>query len=75
MDRQLETALAEADEVVLLVPVWVDPAAEDETAVRAANRMATRDAIADAVSPASADEIRTLADRREDAHNAYYSGD
>jgi 5,6,7,8-tetrahydromethanopterin hydro-lyase len=66
---------AEADDVVLLVPVWVDPAAEDETAVRTANRVATRDAIADAVSPASADEIRALADRREDAHNAYYSGD
>ena len=65
----------EADELVLLVPAWVDPAARDETAVRAATRTATRDAIADAVSPASAEQIRALADRREDAHNAYYTGD
>lgn len=65
----------DADDLVLLVPVWVDPAAEDETAVRAANRRAMRDAIADALSPASPDLIRELADRREDAHNAYYTGD
>jgi 5,6,7,8-tetrahydromethanopterin hydro-lyase len=66
---------ADADDLVLLVPVWVDPAAEDETSVRAANRTATRDAIADAVSAAPAEAIRALADRREDAHNAYYAGD
>jgi 5,6,7,8-tetrahydromethanopterin hydro-lyase len=66
---------ADADDLVLLVPVWVDPAAEDETAVRVANRTATRAAIVDAVSPASADQIRMLADRRENAHNAYYTGD
>ncbi len=66
---------ADADELVLLVPVWVDPAAEDETAVRVANRTAVRDAIADAVSPASADRVRALVDRREVAHNAYYTGD
>jgi len=65
----------DADDLVLLVPVWVDPAAEDETAVRAANRTAVRDAIADAVSPASADRVRALVDRREGAYNAYYTGD
>jgi 5,6,7,8-tetrahydromethanopterin hydro-lyase len=65
----------DADDLVLLVPVWVDPEATDETAVRAANRRAVRDAIADAVSPASAELVRALAGRREDAHNAYYSGD
>ena len=65
---------AEADDLTLFVPVWVDPAADDETAVKAANRTATRDAIADAVAPASAERIRELADRREDAMNAYYTG-
>ena len=57
----------EADDLVLLVPVWVDPAAEDETAVRAANRQATRDAIADAFRRRPPDPVRELADRREDA--------
>ena len=41
---------AEAAEIVLLVAVWVDPAAADETAVKAANRAAMRDAIADALA-------------------------
>ena len=67
--------LVEADDLVLFVPVWVDPAAEDETAVKAANRTATRDAIADAVTPASAHRIRELSEQREDAMNAYYTGD
>jgi 5,6,7,8-tetrahydromethanopterin hydro-lyase len=76
MDAVAEGSIdpADADDLVLLVPAWVDPGAEDETAVRVANRKATRAAIADAVSPASADQIRALADRREDAHNAYYTG-
>jgi 5,6,7,8-tetrahydromethanopterin hydro-lyase len=64
----------EAGELVLLVPVWVDPDAHDETAVRLANRAATRAAIADALSPPSADDVLALAGRREQAGNAYYSG-
>jgi 5,6,7,8-tetrahydromethanopterin hydro-lyase len=64
----------EANELVLLVAVWVDPAADDETAVRAANREATRAAVADAISPPSPDETTSLAERREEARNAYYGG-
>ena len=58
----------------LLVAVWVDPAAHDETAVKAANRAAMRAAIADALRPPSADDVRALAARREEAANAYYTG-
>jgi 5,6,7,8-tetrahydromethanopterin hydro-lyase len=65
---------AEAADLVLLVPVWVDPAASDETAVRLANRAATRAAIENAVSPPSEEDVRALAARREQARNAYYSG-
>jgi 5,6,7,8-tetrahydromethanopterin hydro-lyase len=65
---------AEVPELVLLVAVWVDPAASDETSLRVANREATRAAIVDAVSLASADEVRALAGRREEARNAYYGG-
>jgi 5,6,7,8-tetrahydromethanopterin hydro-lyase len=65
---------ADAAELVLLVPVWVDPAAVDETAVRTANRAATRAAIENAVCPPSPDEVRALAKRREEAINAYYGG-
>jgi 5,6,7,8-tetrahydromethanopterin hydro-lyase len=62
-------------EVLLLVAVWVDPVAHDETAVRAANREATRVAIADALDPPTAAEVQALAEQREEATNAYYSGD
>ena len=66
---------AEAAEVVVLVAVWVDPAAHDETAVRAANRAATRDAIADALRPPTAEDVEALVARREDAANIYYTGE
>lgn len=67
-------AAAEAGDLVLLVPVWVDAGASDETAVRLANREATHAALANAVGPADAETIRALADRREEATNAYYGG-
>jgi 5,6,7,8-tetrahydromethanopterin hydro-lyase len=68
-------AAEEAGEVIILVAVWVDPDAHDETAVLAANREATRDAIADALQPLSADAVRALAAERDEATNAYYSGE
>jgi len=65
---------AQVAEVVLLVAVWVDPDAHDETAVRRANRAAMRDAIAAALEPPSEADVLALADRREDAANIYYTG-
>ena len=65
----------EAAELVLLVAVWVDPEAHDETAVRVANRAATRAAIADALDPPTAAAVRALAEQRESAGNAYYAGE
>ena len=64
----------QAGELVVLVAVWVDPDAHDETAVRVANREATRAAIADALDPPPAAEVLALAERREGATNAYYGG-
>jgi len=65
---------AEVAEVLVLVAVWVDPAAHDETAVKRANREAMRGAILDALQPPSAADVHALVDRREDAANAYYTG-
>ena len=64
----------EADELVLLVALWVDPAADDEPAVKQANREAIRSAIADAVALRTPDTMRDLAERREEAANAFYGG-
>jgi 5,6,7,8-tetrahydromethanopterin hydro-lyase len=65
----------EAADVIVLVAVWVDPDAHDETAVRASNRQATRNAIADALKPPPAEAVRALAAERDEAANAYYSGE
>jgi 5,6,7,8-tetrahydromethanopterin hydro-lyase len=66
---------AEAAELSLLVAVYIDPAADDETAVRLACREGMRAALADAVEPASADAVRALVERRDDATNGFYAGD
>jgi 5,6,7,8-tetrahydromethanopterin hydro-lyase len=66
---------AEAHDLVLLVALWVDPAAHDETAVRVANREAMRAAIAKAVEDPSADAVQAMAEWREDAANAFYAGE
>jgi 5,6,7,8-tetrahydromethanopterin hydro-lyase len=65
---------ADVPELLLLVAVWVDPAASNERAVRTANREATRAALADAISPPSVQDVAALAERREEAHNAYFRG-
>ena len=65
---------ADADDLVLLVALWVDPDASDETAVREANRAAMRAALADAVAPVAPDAVRELVARREDVGNAFYAG-
>src|SRR6202171_2978962 len=65
---------AVAGSLVLLIAVWVDPAASDETAVRKANRAATRAAVEDAVTHRDAEFVRAVAERREHASNGYYKG-
>jgi 5,6,7,8-tetrahydromethanopterin hydro-lyase len=62
------------DSLVLLVAVWVDPAAHDETAVRLANRAAMCSALKDATTERSAKDVQALAARRERAKSPYYSG-
>jgi 5,6,7,8-tetrahydromethanopterin hydro-lyase len=66
---------ADAAELLLLVAVWIDPAAGDETAVRKATRSATLSALGDALRPPSAEQVAALASRRETANTPYYAGD
>jgi 5,6,7,8-tetrahydromethanopterin hydro-lyase len=63
-----------ADDMVLLVAVWVDPAAGDESAVKNANRAATLAAVADALTVHSAASVMEVAAAREGAHNAFFGG-
>jgi 5,6,7,8-tetrahydromethanopterin hydro-lyase len=76
MDCVAEGILSDEDasELVILVAVWVDPDAGDETAVRAANREAVRSAVEDALASDRSGRVRELLDLRDSATNAFYSG-
>jgi 5,6,7,8-tetrahydromethanopterin hydro-lyase len=63
-----------ADSLVVLVVLWIDVAAKDETALKRAVRAAVRAALEDAVSERPADHAAKLAEAREKAHNHYYKG-
>jgi 5,6,7,8-tetrahydromethanopterin hydro-lyase len=67
-------AASEANELVVLAALWVDPDAGDETAVKAANRAAMRAALGDALRPPPDADLRALVERREAAANGYYTG-
>jgi formaldehyde-activating enzyme len=66
--------LEHVDDLVLLIAVWVDPAGDDQTAVRTANRLATRAAIADALQLDHRERALELIASRERATNRFYSG-
>ena len=74
LDSVADGLLPATDEVIVLVCVWVDPAASDETAVRKANREAVRKAIGVAVQGRDPDAARTLVERREELTSPFYSG-
>jgi 5,6,7,8-tetrahydromethanopterin hydro-lyase len=62
------------DEILLLIAVWVDPDADDEAAVKEANRVAARDALADALTAHSAASVLEVVALREQARNAFFEG-
>ena len=66
---------ADAAELILLVALWVDPAASDETAVRLACREAMRRSLDDALAPDRSAHVEHLIAIRETATNAYYGGE
>ncbi|MDX6592838.1 MAG: 5,6,7,8-tetrahydromethanopterin hydro-lyase [Gaiellales bacterium] len=77
MDAVVEGALPaeQADDIVLLVAVWVDPDANDPTAVRLANREAMRRALDEVLAGVSAEQIAEIAAGRDSATNAFYDGE
>jgi formaldehyde-activating enzyme len=75
LDAVADGLLEANDDVLVLVAVWVDPSANDETAVRLANRAATRQAIGVCVEGRSADAAAQLVARRDSLRSPFYSGD
>jgi len=62
-------------ETLVLVTAWVDPGADDETALRAASREAMRAGIAAAVEGPSSAAVERLVRERDALTNPFYGGD
>ena len=67
--------LEATDDVIVLVAVWVDPNASDETAVRLANREAVRKAIGTCVEGRDPQAAARLVAERDSLRNPFYSGE
>ena len=75
LDAVADGLLEATDELAVLVAVWVDPTARDETAVRLANRAAVRKAIGMCVEGRDAEAAARLVSERDSLRNPFYSGD
>lgn len=74
LDAVADGLLPASDDVLVLVCVWVDPAARDETAVRKANRAAVRKAIGVAVLGRDPEAAQALVERRNSLTSPFYGG-
>ena len=74
LDAVADGLLEATDDVVVLVAVWVDPNAHDETAVRLANRAAVRKAIGTCVEGRDPKAAQRLVAERDSLRNPFYSG-
>jgi formaldehyde-activating enzyme len=75
LDAVADSLLEATGELLVLVAVWVDPGADDETAVREANRAATRKAIGTCVEGRDPRAAAALVERRDSLRNPFYAGE
>jgi 5,6,7,8-tetrahydromethanopterin hydro-lyase len=75
LDAVADGLLEPTDDVLVLVAVWVDPTAEDETAVRLANRAAVRKAVGMCVEGRDVRAAAELVERRDTLRNPFYGGE
>lgn len=75
LDAVADGLIAASGDLLVLVAVWIDPAAEDETAVRQASRAATRKALGVCVEGRDPDAAAALVARRDSLQNPFYGGE
>jgi formaldehyde-activating enzyme len=75
LDAVADGLIEASGDLVVLVAVWVDPGAHDETAVRKANRAAIRKALGVCVEGRDPDAAAALVERRDELQSPYYSGE
>ena len=75
LDAVADGLLEPTDDVLVFVCVWVDPTATDATAIRKANREATRKAIGVCVEGRDPEAARALVARRDEVTSPFYTGE
>ncbi len=75
LDAVADGLLEASGDLYVLVAVWVDPRADDETAVRLANRAAVGKALGVCVAGRDAAAAAALVERRDTLTSPFYSGD
>lgn len=75
LDAVADGLVEATGDLIVLVAVWVDPAAEDETAVRVANRAATRKALGVCVEGRDPAAAAALVERRDSLRSPFYAGE
>lgn len=74
LDAVADGLIEASGDLLVLVAVWVDPAAADETAVRLANREAVRRALGRCVEGRDPAAAAALVARRDTLRSPYYRG-
>ena len=74
LDAVADGLLAADLDTLVFVAIWVDPAAEDETAVRRAAREATRAGVGAAVAGPDPAAVERLVRERDALANPFYDG-
>ncbi len=74
LDAVADGLLEPTGDLLVLVCVWIDPVAFEETAVRAAAREGTRKAIGVAVEGRDPEAARSLVARRDSVTSPFYGG-
>ena len=74
LDAVADGLLRADRDTIVLVAIWIDAAADDETAVRRASREATRAAIGEAVAGPDPAAVERLVRERDALANPFYGG-
>jgi formaldehyde-activating enzyme len=74
LDAVADGVIEATGDLFVLVAVWVDPRADDETALRLANRASVRKAIGMCVEGRDPEAAARLVDARDSVTSPFYSG-
>ena len=74
LDAVADGLVEATQELLVLVAIWIDERARDETALRVAARAATRKAIGMCVEGRDPEAVQRLVTERDSLRNPFYSG-